>query len=287
MFHQHRFHIHRRDVLARAADDVLLPVHKEDAPLGITTDDVPRVEPAIRPGRVGGCRILVVMREKARARLFPRATDQQFTRLLRRGVVSRIGHNAQRHVRPGTTKRGLANQAVRTVVRDRGGQTGFGHGPSFAQGKAKAFLERRMQFGIDPCAEPKPHGMGAVLVRGRHFHQDRRHHPQVMQAGRAGCAHILPPGFGVKPVQNGQTAAHRQHTHEGRCHCVHVKQGQGRDHALPVLAQRGNPAKCAIPVARHQEIGVRQNAAFGMSGCTRGIKHGGFAGGTVRIISHD
>src|SRR6185312_7600224 len=72
MLQQYALDLHRGDVLAAAANDVLLPVDEVEIPLGIDVNDIPRMKVAARP-RGRRCRlVLEILTEKAEARRITR-----------------------------------------------------------------------------------------------------------------------------------------------------------------------------------------------------------------------
>ena len=102
---QHALDLDRGDVLAAAADDVLLAVDEVQLAVGVAPHDVAGVEPAALPGCRRGLGVLQVFAEEAVARLGAGMPHQQFARLIdRRPRRRRPQRCAPRARRPGLPK---------------------------------------------------------------------------------------------------------------------------------------------------------------------------------------
>ena len=135
-----------------------------------------------------------------------------------------------------------------------------------------------MELGSDTGSEAETHLVGPVVFALRQFHQDGRHHAEIVQAGRAAVAHALPPGARVEAVQGCQASADAQHCHEGISHRIHVKYRQGRDHALPGFGQISNPSQSCIELRDFREIGIVEHTALGIARCAGCIQNRSFPG---------
>jgi hypothetical protein len=104
-----------------------------------------------------------------------------------------------------------------------------------------------------------------------------------MQDGRAAGAHAVPPAARMEAVQLHQAAAGRPHHHRRERHRIDVVERQRRDDAFLVWPHRADAVQARVPAAGAQEIVVREAAALGPAGGTRGVEQGALSGQADRL----
>src|SRR5436190_2006947 len=164
---QHAFHLDAGDVLARAADDVLLAVEKEQAALGVLHHDVAGMQPAAAPRLPGRGLVLEVPREEAAPRIWTFRAYQELAWLAARHVMATFVGDAHLERWPGTI--GLADASFADVARlhQRGhqpGAAGLGHRPAFDERHAEACLEGRVVRRVNATSHAEAHAMRAVVL---------------------------------------------------------------------------------------------------------------------------
>src|SRR6266702_3147335 len=141
MLQQFTLHLDGRDVLAGAADDVLLAVDQPQRAIGGPHDDVAGMEPATVPGARGRRFVLEIFAEEAVARVWPGMTHQQFARRLVRRLAAVFEHKPEFDVVAGAAKTVGAATPWLVVGNDDRARAGLRHGPGLDQRKAEPFLE--------------------------------------------------------------------------------------------------------------------------------------------------
>ena len=155
---QQRLDLGGRDVLAGAADDVLLAVDEMQHAVGVLPHGVAGVEPAAAPGLRGRGLVLQIAGEKAAgAASAPNGADH----LARLAVAARRcrASSTTRTSMPGTgtAERARADLPRRHVVEQDAHH--LGHAPHLDQRKAEALLEHGMQLRLDAGADAEAHRM--------------------------------------------------------------------------------------------------------------------------------
>ena len=261
---QERLDLGGGNVLARAADDVLAPVHEAQHAAGIARDDVAGVKPAAAPRGLGGLGVVQVTAEEVLARRGRRMAHPHLAGLAVGHLGARFVHHAHLQAGLGAAKGARADLARRVVVGDDAHD--LGHAPQLHQGQAKALFEYGVQLRLDTGAVAKAHAVRALQRAGRLGQQHGHHHAQVMHDGGPALAHLLPPARGRKPVGLHLAAAGQQHAIERQDGRVHMEQRQRVVQPLLAFADGHHATPARIPVAGRQLVAVRQHAALGLSG---------------------
>src|SRR4029077_6449439 len=100
---------------------------------------------------------------------------------------------------------------------------------------------------VDIGAEAEAHTMRRFDVVSLKLQQDRRHHAEIVDHGRAGVLHDAPPAPRAEAVERHDGAALEDHAGYRAAERVVVKQRQRREYDF-VLAHRGFAALVDIPV---------------------------------------
>ena len=169
VLHQHAFDFHGRDVLAAAADHVLLAVDEAQRAVGLAAHDVAGVEPAAFPGLVRRRGVLQVAGEETVARIVAGVAHQQLAGFARGGLDARVGDDAYLHVVFLGAEAAAADVARLLAGDDDGARAGLGHGPGFQQREAEARLEGRVQLAVHARAEAEADARLRVLGEGSAF----------------------------------------------------------------------------------------------------------------------
>ena len=267
---QHGLHLGSRNVLARAADDVLAPVHKVQQTIRILQHHIAGVEPAAFPGLGGGLGVVQVLAEKMLARGLGRVAHQHLA--WRAGRHRLAGLIRYPHLQPWrtTAKGARAHLAVVAMVGDSAHH--LGHAPELDERKAKALLEGGMQLRLYPRAIAKAHTVLLFPIRWGLLEQEGNDHAQVVNDGGAAAGHLLPPAAGLKAVGLDLAAAAQQHAVERQDGGVDVEQRQRVEQALAAFLDRHMAGVGRIPLASGQLIGMRQHTALGLAGGARGVE---------------
>ena len=234
---QHALHLHRRDVLAAAADHVLLAVDEEEVALGIAPHQVAGVEPAAGPGLARGRLVLQVAGEEMAARIVASGAHQQFARR-----VDRARRGPRRRPAAISTKSGWRPKQL--LPTQRGSRFAITQAAApvsvMAQastsGKPKRSSKGAWFLRSTPAPKPQRIAWSRSAGRGRCSEQHRRHHAEVVHDRGAAFACAAQPALRMKAVELHQAAARNQHHHGRERHRVHVIERQRRDDALGVAA---------------------------------------------------
>ena len=277
MPHQHRFHFQRGDILARSADDILFPVTKEKQAVTVAHHNIARMKPAICPGCLGRHFILQIGVEKPQPRIGTGAPHQQLARRAISNVISGIIDNAGLHVGRRHPETILANHPP--VASGSNTDTGpcFSHRPGLDKREPEPRLKCRMKLAIHTGTKPIAYAVRLVPFVFRPLHQNRWHHPQIMQDGGAAFADSPCPAVGVKPVKRHKRAAHGDHRHHRIGQRIHMEHWQRCQHHLGARAQIIGGWQAGIPVTCRQKIHLIELTALWLAGGARCIEQGGLA----------
>ena len=170
-------------------------------------------------------------------------------------------------------------------------RAGLGHRPGLDQRKSEALLERFLMTRIDAGAEAEAHAVRRVGLLALELQQDRRHHAEIVDHGRAAS-----PSRCATSAARGNGRAARPCRPSGSCRvtvqpsALMWNSGSGVS-TISRVAHRGLAALRHVPVGDAQEIIVREHAAFRLRGRAGGeqqragivafgglARHGGAAG---------
>ena len=264
------------DVLARAADDVLLAVHEDEHAVRHLPHDVAGVEPAAAPRLFGCLRVLQVAREEAVAGAFGPAPADEELALAVRGqlLVALVDHaGLEAAMRPAEGAR-VDLPGLEAIGQDA---PRLGHAPHFHERKAEALLEGVVELRLDAGAQPELDRMPALLRHGLLVEEERRHHAQVVDDGRAGGGHFGPPAAGAEALRENEAVGREDGA--GRRHrlAVHVEERQRVHEALAPVLDGEPPAQIAIPGPGVQIVEVGEEAALGPPRGPRGVEEAALA----------
>ena len=278
MLVEHALDLDGRDVLAAAADHVLLAVDEEEVALRVAPHHVAGVEPAAGPGFARGRLVLQVAGEEVAPRVVARGAHQQFARRVdrrRRGLRRRrAGSRRSPRWRPKQlvpTRRGsrlAITQAAAPVSVMAQAST---------SGKPKRASKGAWFLRSTPAPKPQRIAWSRSAADARRRQQHRRHHAEVVRRWwRRFRARSRSQRLRMEAVELHQAAAGDQHHHGRERHRVHVVERQRRDDALGVGADAADAVERGIPLAGAQEVGVAQHAALGPAGGARGVEQRAF-----------
>src|SRR6266446_4081533 len=162
---QHGFDLGGGDVLARAADDVLLTVHEDQHVVGHPARDVAGVKPAATPRLVGRLRVLEVAVKESVPRTFRSAPpDEQLALGSPRDLLITV----VRHAGFEATPRPAESPRVYLARLDAVGvdTSRLRHAPYLDEREAEALLEGLVQLRLDTRPEAELHTGSPLFGRG-------------------------------------------------------------------------------------------------------------------------
>src|SRR5215467_7111410 len=260
----------RRDVLAGAADDVLLPVEEVKHTGLVAGHLVAGMEPATAPGVFSRLFVFEIARKETLARRSRGMPHHQLSGLAVRDVpIVLIDCTGIKPGRGAPARAGM-NQTWVNVVGDE--SAGLAHGPEFDERKAKPLFALGVLGGIDTSAEAEAHLVLALQLRWWKFQEHVGNHALVMNGSDAAIDEVLPPGAAVKPVREEQRAAGDKHARHGNAQAVGVMQRERIVHTLLSFAQMDYAGARRIPRAPGMKIFIGEDAALGPPGRARGVE---------------
>jgi hypothetical protein len=261
MGEQHRLHLGGGNILAGAADDVLLAVDEVQHAVGSARDDVAGVEPPLPPGRLRRRRIVEIAREAAPARRCRRMAHQHLAGLAVRHIAVVLVDDPHLDARHGAAEGARAHLSGRDAIGQHTHH--LGHAPQLDQRKTEALLEGRVQLRLDAGAEAEAHTMPAVLGAGRLAQQQRRDDAQVMHDGGPRLGDLAPPHMRMKAIGLDLAIARYDGAHQRHHAGVGVIERQRIVDAFLALAHRRQPADGGIPEPYRDLVAMREDAALG------------------------
>ena len=193
-------HFHRRDVLAAAADHVLLAVDEVKVAVRVAPIPCRRCGTSRRPRpRRVAASILQVAHERIRSEVAaPAQRTSSSPGLSGRQSAPRSSTTRCRRSMSARAEACAADVARLAVGDDDGARAGLGHCPGLQQREAEALLEGRMVSWVDAGAEAEAHLVLAVARDGGAAAAWQASRPGSARSWRAIGAYALPPASGWK-----------------------------------------------------------------------------------------
>ena len=237
MLVEHALDLDRRDVLAAAADHVLLAVDEVEVAFGVAPHHVAGVEPAVGPGLVGGFARPSGSRRRSRAadrrRRSAPAVRPARRRRRRAPFVVDEAHldEVRRRARSSSCRRGAARGCAMTQAAAPVSVIA----QASTSGKPKRSSNGAWFLRSTPAPKPQRIACSRSTLARRRREQHRRHHAEVVRRwsrrlSRTLCTSV----FGWKRSSCTRQPPRRGSPHRRERHRVHVVERQRRDDALGV-----------------------------------------------------
>ena len=152
---QHAFDFDGGDVLAAAADHVLLAIDEAKLAAGVARDQVARVKPAARPCCRGRFGVLEVLAKETEPWVRSGAPDEQFARRADGDVAACIVDDATFDLGSARPKHAVPTCRGSRFTRSRPHRRRFPSSPTPNQRKAETLFEQCVMRGLTPAPKPK------------------------------------------------------------------------------------------------------------------------------------
>ena len=254
------FHLRRRDVFARAADDVFLAVDEINHAGFVHRHRVAGVEPAAAPRLGGRFGFVQIAREETLFRGRGGMAEGHFAGGSARNFVVVFIDNPHLQIVAGAAHRAGVDHA-RLLIHDQHAAH-LRHAPAFDEGDAEAVFESAMKGGLDPGAETDADIAEVIRPGGLVRHEDGDDDAEIVKDRRPGRAAVSPPGGGGETFGDDLGVARQDNAKKADDPGVDVEKGQRIDHPVASLFHPDGRACDQIGGAIHQLRLVRDHAAL-------------------------